>query len=147
MTASEKRLAWRTGALGLVLTAIALLADMSGLLAPLEHWLYDQRTRHCQFFAPPPTDDLVYVDIDDQSIDAIGSFFFRGGEAFIGGDRPSIADIRLAASLEFLAAIDYPLPDWATRFMPAIESTLDTAYSEPAADVRGFIASVKAPVG
>src|SRR5437764_3286954 len=82
-----------------------------------------------------------------QPLDAIGSFFFRGGAAFIGGDRPSIADIRLAASLEFLAAIDYPLPDWATRFMTAIESTLDTAYSEPAADVRGFIASVKAPVG
>src|SRR5438093_9262740 len=74
MTASEKRLAWRTGALGLLLTAIALLAEMSGVLEQPDHWLYDQRARHCQFFAPPPTDDLVYVDIDDQSIDAIGSF-------------------------------------------------------------------------
>ncbi len=80
-----------------------------------------------------------------QPLSAIGSFFL-GDSPFIGGERPSIADIRLAASLEFLAAIDYELPEWATRFMAAIESTLGDAYSEPAGDVRGFIASVKAPV-
>ena len=39
--------------------------------------------------------------------------FFLDGKTFIGGDTPSIADIRLAASLEFLNAIDYPFPDWA----------------------------------
>ncbi len=81
-----------------------------------------------------------------QPLSAIGSFFFSGDAPFIGGQPPSIADIRLAASLEFLAAIDYELPDWATRFLAAIESTLGDAYSEPAGDVRGFIASVKAPV-
>ena len=32
---------------------------------------------------------------------------FIGDRTFIGGDKPSIADIRLAASLEFLRAIDY----------------------------------------
>jgi glutathione S-transferase len=80
-----------------------------------------------------------------QPLAAIGSFFFNG-RRFIGGDRPSIADIRLAASLEFLAAIDYELPAWASQFMNAIETTLGDAYSEPAGDVRGFIASVKAPV-
>jgi glutathione S-transferase len=80
-----------------------------------------------------------------QPLAAIESFFLNG-QPFIGGDRPSIADIRLAASLEFLAAIDYPLPAWATTFMSAIESALGDAYSEPAGDVRGFIASVKAPV-
>ncbi len=79
-----------------------------------------------------------------QPLAAIESFFLNG-KPFIGGDRPSIADIRLAASLEFLAAIDYELPAWATAFMSAIESTLGDAYSEPASDVRGFIASVKAP--
>ncbi len=82
----------------------------------------------------------------EQPLAAIGSFFFDGDAPFIGGEYPSIADIRLAASLEFLAAIDYALPEWATRFMTAIESTLGDAYSEPAGDVRGFIASVKAPV-
>jgi glutathione S-transferase len=70
---------------------------------------------------------------------------FLDGKRFIGGDHPSIADIRLAASLEFLAAIDYELPGWAREFMSAMESTLGEAYSEPAGDVRGFIASVKVP--
>lgn len=70
--------------------------------------------------------------------------FYLAGQPFIGGDRPSIADIRLAATLEFLEAIDYPLPAWATTYMETIEKTLGTAYSEPAADVRGYIAYVKA---
>jgi glutathione S-transferase len=69
-------------------------------------------------------------------------FFFRG-DPFIGGDHPSIADIRLAATLEFLKAIDYDFPQWATDFMERMESTLGEAYSEPAGDVRGFVASVK----
>ena len=69
--------------------------------------------------------------------------FFLDGQRFIGGDSPSIADIRLAATLEFLKAIDYEFPSWATEYMSAMESTLGEAYSEPAADVRGYIASVK----
>ncbi len=69
-------------------------------------------------------------------------FFFRG-DPFIGGDHPSIADLRLAATLEFLKAIDYDFPQWATDFMERMESTLGDAYSEPAGDVRGFVASVK----
>jgi glutathione S-transferase len=69
--------------------------------------------------------------------------FFRDGKPFIGGDHPSIADIRLAATLEFLRAIDYPFPGWAEEYMGAMESALGDAYSEPAADVRGFVASVK----
>jgi len=69
--------------------------------------------------------------------------FYRGGKPFIGGDHPSIADIRLAATLEFLAVIDYELPAWGRQYMAAMESTLGSAYSEPAADVRGYIAYVK----
>src|ERR687893_3104732 len=68
--------------------------------------------------------------------------FFLDGQRFIGGDEPSIADIRLAATLEFLRAIDYELPGWAEEFMAAMESELGDAYSEPAADVRGFVESV-----
>jgi glutathione S-transferase len=71
--------------------------------------------------------------------------FFMDGKRFIGGDEPSIADIRLAATLEFLRAIDYDFPAWAEEYMSAMESTLGDAYSEPAADVRGYIASLKAP--
>ncbi len=69
--------------------------------------------------------------------------FFLDGKRFIGGENPSIADIRLAATLEFLRAIDYDFPGWAEEFMAAIEETLGNAYSEPAADVRGYVASVK----
>ena len=72
--------------------------------------------------------------------------FFLAGQRFIGGDSPSIADFRLAATLEFLRAIDYPFPDWAEEYMTAMETTLGDAYSEPAADVRGYVAQVKAPV-
>jgi glutathione S-transferase len=77
-------------------------------------------------------------------LEAFNSFFIDG-KRFIGADHPSIADIRLAATLEFLHAIDYDLPSWATEFMQRMESSLGDAYSEPAADVRGFVASVKAP--
>jgi glutathione S-transferase len=69
--------------------------------------------------------------------------FFLDGKPFIGGDSPSIADIRLSATLEFLNAIDYDLPEWAREYMAAMESSLGDAYAEPAADVRGYIASVK----
>jgi glutathione S-transferase len=69
--------------------------------------------------------------------------FFLQGKPFIGGSAPSIADIRLAATLEFLHGIDYELPAWAKEYMAAMERTLGEAYSEPAADVRGYIASVK----
>jgi glutathione S-transferase len=69
--------------------------------------------------------------------------FFRDGKPFIGGKSPSIADIRLAATLEFLAVIDYALPKWATEYMAAVEKKLGKAYTEPAGDVRGYIAYVK----
>jgi glutathione S-transferase len=71
--------------------------------------------------------------------------FFLAGRRFIGGERPSIADIRLAATLEFLEAIDYDLPQWARDHRAAMESALGDAYTEPAADVRGYVASVRAP--
>ena len=69
--------------------------------------------------------------------------FFLADRPFIGGDRPSIADIRLAASIEFLAAIDYDLPAWAREYMTRMEESLGEAYTEPAADVRGYIEYAK----
>jgi glutathione S-transferase len=71
--------------------------------------------------------------------------FFLDGKRFIGGDQPTIADIRLAATLEFLRSIDYDFPRWAEEYMQAMEETLGEAYSEPAADVRGYVESVKQP--
>jgi len=72
--------------------------------------------------------------------------FFLDGTRFIGGDSPSIADIRLAATLEFLHAIDYEFPAWTREYMSAVETALGEAYAEPAADVRGYVASMKSPV-
>jgi glutathione S-transferase len=77
-----------------------------------------------------------------QPLDAYRRFFLEG-KKFIGGDSPSIADIRLAATLEFLRAIDYEFPAWAEEYMSAVEKALGDAYSEPAADVREFVAGAK----
>jgi glutathione S-transferase len=70
--------------------------------------------------------------------------FFLAGQPFIGGESPSIADMRLAATLEFMRSIDYPFPQWAEDYMGRVEEALGEAYSEPAADVRGYVQSVKA---
>jgi glutathione S-transferase len=71
--------------------------------------------------------------------------FFLAGRRFIGGDSPSIADMRFAATLEFLRAIDYDLPSWAEEYIGNMEEALGEAYTEPAADVRGYVESVKTP--
>ena len=71
--------------------------------------------------------------------------FFLDGRPFVGGDQPSIADMRWAATLEFLRTIDYDFPGWAEDFMARMEETLGDAYSEPVADVRGYVESVKSP--
>ena len=73
--------------------------------------------------------------------------FYLDDRKFIGGDEPSIADIRLAATLEFLRAVDYDFPAWAEEYMSAVEGALGEAYSEPAADVRGFVEGAKAQAG
>jgi glutathione S-transferase len=77
-----------------------------------------------------------------QPLDAFHKFFLDG-KTFIGGDQPSIADIRLAATLEFLRAIDYDFPAWAEEYMIAVEDALGEAYTEPATDVRGFVEGAK----
>jgi glutathione S-transferase len=59
-------------------------------------------------------------------------------------DSPSIADIRFATTLEFLTLHDTPLPKWATDYVQRVEAKLGKAYSEPAADVRGYVSSKKA---
>ena len=73
--------------------------------------------------------------------------FFLDGRQFIGGASPSIADIRLAATLEFLRAIDYEFPAWAEEYLAAIEEALGDAYAEPVADVRGYIEYVRSQAG
>ena len=67
--------------------------------------------------------------------------FYGTESGFIGGgDKPTIADIRFASTLEFLAVLDMELPDWAKGYKDRVEAALGDAYSEPAGDVRGYIA-------
>ena len=69
--------------------------------------------------------------------------FFLDGRDFIGGAQPSIADMRVAATFEFLRAIDYDFPQWAEDYLARMEETLGEAYTEPVADVRGYVEYVK----
>ena len=69
--------------------------------------------------------------------------FFLDGRDFIGGSQPSIADMRVAATFEFLRAIDYAFPQWAEAYLARMEETLGDAYTEPVADVRGYVEYVK----
>jgi len=73
--------------------------------------------------------------------------FYMSGKPFIGGDHVSIADIRLAATLEFPAIIDYEFPAWVAEYRARIEAALGDAYTEPAEDVRGYIGWVRSQKG
>jgi glutathione S-transferase len=95
-------------------------------------------------------DDLkarAVKDATDALADPLAAFekFFLRDRKFIGGDRPSIADIRFAASFEFLRSIDYPFSPRVEQFLSDMEEALGDAYSQPAADVRGYVESVKSP--
>ena len=81
-----------------------------------------------------------------EPLDVYRAFFLDGQEVHRRRP-PSIADFRLAASLEFLRAIDYDFPTWAEEYMARMEETLGDAYSEPAADVRGYIDYVRSQSG
>ncbi len=73
--------------------------------------------------------------------------FFLDGRSFVGGASPSIADMRWAATLEFLRAIDYDFPAWTEEYMARVEESLGEAYSEPVADVRGYIVYARSQSG
>ena len=72
MTRVQRRMAWRTAQLGLLLTTLVIIVDAFGWLEPLERYFYDLRARRCQYFTPPPSDRIYHMDIDDQSLAAIG---------------------------------------------------------------------------
>src|SRR6188472_1670295 len=72
-------------------------------------------------------------------LDVYRTFFIPDGGFIGGGESPSIADIRLACTLEFLAVTDTELPGWTKEYMQRVESALGEAYSEPAGDVREYI--------
>jgi class 3 adenylate cyclase/CHASE2 domain-containing sensor protein len=74
---AERVLSRRLLILGLLLTLVAVALDYLGVLRPLEAWFYDRRVRNFQFSAPPPTDRLVHLDIDDETLEVIGRWPWR----------------------------------------------------------------------
>jgi glutathione S-transferase len=79
-------------------------------------------------------------------LDTYRRYYGTDGGFIGGGDSPTIADIRLVCTLEFLAASDIELPEWTKDYMQRVESALGDAYSEPAADVRGYVAQATGAV-
>ena len=61
-----------TSVLGVLLTLIVCAIDYAGGLFRVEQLAYDLRAQHFQIFTPPPTTQLVHVDIDDVSLTEIG---------------------------------------------------------------------------
>jgi serine phosphatase RsbU (regulator of sigma subunit) len=55
-----------------IVTLAVLAADGLGWLRTQENWLSDLRSAYCQIFSPKPSDKIVFLDIDDGSIDALG---------------------------------------------------------------------------
>lgn len=105
------------------------------------------------FDFPPYPADLRGAPVDDaikergrldaqaaiaDVLEVVRQFFLKG--EFIGGAHPCIADIRLASTLEWLPVAQYDFADWTQRYLEQIEVTLGQSYSEPAADIRGFVA-------
>lgn len=70
----NRRLVQDSLVVGAALTIMVVLLDLAGALTPLERWLYDRRAYYCQFFSPPPTDTLVHLDVDDNTLDSVGAW-------------------------------------------------------------------------
>ena len=54
-----------------------VLLDAAGVLRSLEWWLYDKRAATCQYFTPPPSSQIVHLDIDDEALEAVGPWPWR----------------------------------------------------------------------
>lgn len=61
-----------TAVVGLVVSACVVLVTWLGILDVPEQWLFDLRTKYCQWGRPAPTDQLVHVDLDESAIQVIG---------------------------------------------------------------------------
>ncbi|HEY7116304.1 MAG TPA: CHASE2 domain-containing protein, partial [Tepidisphaeraceae bacterium] len=75
----------RVVVLGVALTVGVLVMEFAGALRPFEGWLYDTRARHCQFFSPAPTTQLVHLDIDDTALEAYGPYPWKRGRRIFAG--------------------------------------------------------------
>src|ERR1700761_5924942 len=71
-TRLERKIFFRSLAIGISLTIVVLIARWAGLLDSLEYWLYDERAVYCQIRSVQPTTRLVHVDIDDDAVNVLG---------------------------------------------------------------------------
>ncbi|MFG0247983.1 MAG: CHASE2 domain-containing protein, partial [Phycisphaeraceae bacterium JB051] len=74
MTPPERKLFIRNMLLGLVISLSMVVANRMGWIQSLERWFYDVRAKTCQYQQTPPTDQLVHLDIDDSTLQAIGAW-------------------------------------------------------------------------
>src|SRR5215212_588347 len=79
MARTNKKLLVINGLLGAGLTILVATLDQAGFesVRSLERWFYDRRALDCQHFRKPPSGELVHVDIDEGSIQAIGKWPWR----------------------------------------------------------------------
>ncbi|MCC7192243.1 MAG: CHASE2 domain-containing protein [Phycisphaeraceae bacterium] len=105
MTTSERNLLLRTTVLGILLTLGVVVAVRAGWLNALENWIYDRRVATCQFFTPPPTDKLIHLDIDDLTLEAMGTWPWpRARLAYV------VDELRLAGAKAVGLDIVFPEP-------------------------------------
>jgi class 3 adenylate cyclase/CHASE2 domain-containing sensor protein len=106
MTRTERKLLTINGLVGVVLTLSVVLLDHFNQLRVLERAFYARRARDCQFFTKPPTDKIVFLDIDDAAMDTVGRWPWP---------RSTMATIidEIAAAKPSLIFLDiiYPEPD------------------------------------
>ncbi len=132
MTANQKSLLKRTFLLGTMMTVLVVALDRAGALKPIEDHLYNWRVRYCQRFTPKPTEQLIHLDIDDESLESVGRWPWH---------RTTIAEIidelRLAGAKAI--CLDMTLPDReAGEYVPAPDGTLTTIDHD-----ANFAAAVK----
>ncbi len=72
MTQFDRRLFARSVTIGVILTLLTLIAQQLGGLSSLDDWFYDLRAALCQHFTPPPSNQIVHLDIDNASLETIG---------------------------------------------------------------------------
>lgn len=74
LSGSRSRRRWIDSVVvGCLLTLLVIACDSAGLLWRVESLLYDVRADTFQFFLPPPTDQLLHLDIDEGAIESIAA--------------------------------------------------------------------------
>jgi CHASE2 domain-containing sensor protein len=126
MTRLESRLFAQSFATGIICTLIVVTAQAIGLLSPLDDWLYDERAAHAQFATPAPSKQIVHLDIDDASLEAVGRWPWpRATLARI------LNEVHLARPSAVGLDIFFPEPQ-RVRYEPKGDGTFDTIDDDAA---------------